>query len=81
VANILRPKASWEKLGVSRVTFYDNYVLREGGDRFIPGTKVPRLRPPLKLGERARGFPDDEIDAVIEALRAERDSKLGNAAA
>jgi predicted DNA-binding transcriptional regulator AlpA len=80
VANILRPKASWEKLGVSRVTFYDNYIQHEGGDPFIPGTKVRRLRPALKLGERARGFPDDEIDAVIEALRAERDGNLNNAA-
>jgi predicted DNA-binding transcriptional regulator AlpA len=74
MATILRPKAAWSKLGVSRVTFYDNYVQRPGGDQFIPGTKVRRLRPALKLGERARGFPDDEIDAVIEALRAERDA-------
>jgi predicted DNA-binding transcriptional regulator AlpA len=73
---ILRPRATWEKLGVSRVHFYDNYV----GDGFIPGTRVRRLRPALKLGERARGFPDDEIDAVIEALRAERDSKLDQVA-
>jgi predicted DNA-binding transcriptional regulator AlpA len=77
---ILRPPAAWKKLGVSRVHFLDNYVQRKGGDRFIPGTKVPRLRPPLKLGERAVGFPDDEIDAVIEALRAERDAKLDQVA-
>jgi predicted DNA-binding transcriptional regulator AlpA len=77
---ILRPKTTWTRFGVSRTTFYDGFVQRKGADPYIPGTRVKRLQPPLRLGERAVGFPDDEVDATIEALRAERDGKLGDAA-
>ena len=59
---ILRPKAAWTRLGVSRTTFYDEFV-NKGRVRLI------------NLGERARGVPDDEIDALIEEMRAERDAK------
>ena len=32
------------RLGVSRSTFYDNFVLHSEDDPFIPGTDVRRLR-------------------------------------
>ena len=39
----------------------------------MPGTTIPRLKP-IILGPRARGFIDDEVDALIEALCTWRDS-------
>jgi predicted DNA-binding transcriptional regulator AlpA len=62
VVAILRPRAAWEKLGVSRTTFYDEFVNKA------------RVRL-LSLGQRARGVPDDEIETLINQLRAERDEK------
>jgi predicted DNA-binding transcriptional regulator AlpA len=66
------------ELGVSRTKFYDDFVYHEGGEENVPGTKVPRLRP-MNIGERAVGFPDDEVDAQKEGLRAERDAKFAAA--
>jgi hypothetical protein len=62
------------RLGVGRTTFFENYVYdREtGGEQFIPGTRVPRLKL-ANIGKRAIAAFDDEVDALIEALRAERD--------
>jgi predicted DNA-binding transcriptional regulator AlpA len=75
MANILRKGAAAQKLGVSRSVFDEHYVERKGCDPIVPGTrKVPRLRR-VKLGARAIGFFDDELDALVEALRAERDAK------
>jgi hypothetical protein len=31
----------------------------------------------VKIGPRASGFFDDEIDALIEEMRRERDAKAG----
>jgi hypothetical protein len=67
VVAILRPRAAWEKLGVSRTTFYDQFV-NKGRVRL------------LNLGERARGVPDDEIETLINELRAERDGPVGRPA-
>ena len=64
---ILRPRAAWEKLGVSRTTFYDEFV-NKGRVRL------------LNLGPRARGVPDDEIETLINELRAERDTPAGKPA-
>jgi len=64
---ILRPRAAWEKLGVGRTTFYDEFV-NKGRVRL------------LNLGERARGVPDDEIETLINELRAERDAPVGRPA-
>ena len=61
---ILRPRTAWEKLGVSRTTFYDEFVNKA------------RVRL-LSLGPRARGVPDDEIETLINELRAERDVPVG----
>jgi hypothetical protein len=72
VANVLRPRPTWQKVGVGKSNFYKNYVFKEGGPAHVPGTHIPRLKP-IILGPRARGFIDDEADALVEALRALRD--------
>lgn len=59
------------KLPVGRTKFTDDYVYRDGGPEFISGTRIPRLRP-VRLGPRAIAFAEDEVEAVIEALRLER---------
>jgi hypothetical protein len=61
MANILRPKAAWTKLGVSRTTFYDEFV------------NTGRIKL-VNLGKRARGAIDTELDSLIEEMRAERDA-------
>ncbi len=72
---IFRPKAAWARLGVGRSAFYDNFVQQPGGTEIVTGTKaVLRLRP-MRINERVRGFPDDELDTLIEAMRAERDAE------
>jgi predicted DNA-binding transcriptional regulator AlpA len=62
VTNIIRPPAAWRRLGVGKSKFYEDYV-RTG------------LLRSVKLGRRATGFFDDEIDALIEKMRRERDTK------
>jgi hypothetical protein len=59
------------KLPVGRTKFNDDFVYHEGGPEFIPGTRIPRLRA-VRLGPRAIAFAEDEVEAVIEALRRER---------
>jgi hypothetical protein len=74
---ILRPPQVYgtgSKLGVGRSLFYTDYVYH-GDEEFIPGTKVKRLRL-VNLSTKARGVFEDEVDAVIEGLRAERDAVL-----
>jgi len=59
---------------VGKTKFYDDIVYREGGDEFIPGTKVRRLRL-ANIGEHLPVAFEDEVYALAEALRAERDAK------
>jgi uncharacterized phage protein gp47/JayE len=60
---ILRPQAAWTRLGVGRTTFYEKFV------------KTGRVKL-VNIGERAKGAIDDELDRLIDELRAERDSKI-----
>jgi hypothetical protein len=74
--NLLRPNATFglgNPIPVGRTKFYEDFVEREGTSPFIPGTRIPRLRP-VQLGPKAIAFPEDEIYAVTEALRAARDA-------
>jgi hypothetical protein len=57
---------------VGHTKFHEDFRYHPGGDKFIPGTKIPRLRH-VQLGERAIGFFEDETVAVAEALRRLRD--------
>jgi hypothetical protein len=73
---LLRPNFVYgpgSKTGIGKTKFRDDYMYHEGGDEFIPGTRVRRLKP-IPLGERAIGFAEDEVDALIEALRSARDA-------
>jgi hypothetical protein len=61
------------RLPICKSLFFKNYVYHVGGPEFVPGTKVRRLRP-VPLGEKISAFFDDEIDAMIEGLRAEQEA-------
>ena len=58
---------------VGKTYFYQNIVLRDERDPYIPGTKVKRLRL-HNISEKIRVAFRDEIEALAEALRAERDA-------
>ena len=71
------------RLGVGKTKFNEDYVYhpdRPDEGECVPGTDVPRLKP-VPLGEKAIGFFDDEIDALVEGLRAERDHRPRTSAA
>jgi hypothetical protein len=74
---LLRPKQIWGRQGpipVGRTKFDEDYVHHEGGDEFIPGTNIPRLRL-VRLGPRSVAAVEQEVEAVIEQLMAERDAE------
>lgn len=58
---------------VGKTKFYGDIVYHEGGDEFIPGTKIPRLRLG-KLGDRTPIAFEDEVLALAEAFRQLRDA-------
>jgi hypothetical protein len=53
--------------------FFENIVLRDPADPFIPGTNIPRLKL-TNLTENLRVAFEDEVYNISEALRAERDA-------
>jgi hypothetical protein len=71
-AQLHRTKKGEGILGVGPSKFYEDFVQHDKAKPFLPGTKIKRLRP-MKIGERATGFPEDEVTALVEALRAQRD--------
>jgi predicted DNA-binding transcriptional regulator AlpA len=58
---ILRPAEAWKRLGIKRSTFYSEFVA------------TGRLRL-VKLGERATGVLEHELDHLIDEMAAERDA-------
>jgi hypothetical protein len=62
-------------LACGKTKFFMDIIYRPGGDELIRGTNVPRLRL-ANIGERLPIAFEDEIVAIIEALRRERDAKL-----
>jgi hypothetical protein len=60
-------------LPIGHTTFWKDYVYQPGGDEFVPGTNIPRLRL-VPLGKRAVGAFADEVFELIEALRTLRDT-------
>jgi hypothetical protein len=73
---ILRPKAIYghgNPLPVGATKFWEDFVYQPGGEEFIPGTTIPRLRL-VRLGGRAVGGFQDEVQRIVEALRVWRDS-------
>jgi predicted DNA-binding transcriptional regulator AlpA len=59
---LLRPKAAWERLGVGHSKFYEDFV----------GTGRLKL---VRLGPKSVAVIEDELDALIDAMAAERDAK------
>ena len=51
-----------ERLGIRKTALHENFI-KTGRLRFV------------KIGARAVGVIEDELDALIEALRRERDRK------
>jgi predicted site-specific integrase-resolvase len=64
---ILRPKDAARALGIHRDTLYEKFV-RTGRVRWV------------KISDKAVGVPEDEIDQLIEEMRATRDGKLNQVA-
>jgi predicted DNA-binding transcriptional regulator AlpA len=59
---ILRKRQVLERLGIRKTTLYDCFI-KTGRLRFV------------KIGARAVGIIEDELDALIEELRRERDQR------
>src|SRR5262249_48915246 len=77
VTAILRSKKTRELFGVAKTAFHDNFVWHPGSPDIVAGTKaVPRLRPAMING-KVRGYFEDEVVAVIEGIRAQRDAGWG----
>jgi hypothetical protein len=77
--NMIRPSRLYGrtgKIGVGRTKFYQDIVYDrvKGGEQFVPGTSVPRLRL-VRIGVKAVAAIDDEVDELIEGLRRERDRR------
>jgi hypothetical protein len=64
LVSIVRFPVAWRRLGVGRSKFYADFI------------RTGRLRP-VKLGPKSCGIFDDELDALIEELRRERDAGAG----
>jgi len=59
---VLRKREVLERLGIRKTTLYENFI-KTGRLRFV------------KIGASAVGVIEDELDALIEELRSERDRK------
>jgi hypothetical protein len=64
---------------VGKTKFFLDIVYHEGRDEYVPGTTIKRLRL-AKLGDRTPVAFEDEVFALAEAIRKQRDAKLDNAA-
>jgi len=80
---ILRPSRLYGRdgrLGIGKTMFFRSIVYHDGGDPLIPGTNVPRLRL-IRIGSKALGAVEDEVDGLIEGLRRERGRRDARGAA
>ncbi|MCZ6863813.1 MAG: AlpA family phage regulatory protein [Alphaproteobacteria bacterium] len=62
--NILRPKATAQKCGVTPIT-----IRRWATEEKYRHMKFPK---PLSLGENSVGYPESEVDEFLEARAAKR---------
>jgi hypothetical protein len=78
---IIREWEACARLGCKRTKFREQYRLNDPTPRpddeasgpYVSDTKIPRLRP-IPLGVRSIGYLSVELDALITALAAQRDS-------
>jgi hypothetical protein len=75
ISNLYNRKGRPGIFGISRSTFFDNFVLHSEADPYIPRTDVRRLRL-LHLAPNAAAAFNDEIDALEEGLRRWRDKSF-----
>lgn len=61
------------RIPVSRSKFYDDFVLKDPNDPYIPGTTILRVRP-VPLAGKCTGFVEHELDAINAALIKARDA-------
>lgn len=61
---IIRPKEAQARLGIGHTKFYD--AIKKG-----------ELPPLVRFG-RVTGMPEDELNAVIDALKAARPARIGS---
>jgi hypothetical protein len=62
-------------LDIGKSSFYENIVLKNPDDPFIPGTPVRRL-PVIPLGPKAVGAAEEQVERVSEELRRWREEQL-----
>jgi predicted DNA-binding transcriptional regulator AlpA len=67
VPRIYRPKAFRAELGIGHTKYHED--IKKG---LIP--------PPVSLGPRSKGHPEEDLELVIARLKAERDAKQREAA-
>jgi hypothetical protein len=72
--NMLRLKRIYARLGVGKTKFDEDYRYHDDSDPFLPGTEIPRLKL-AHIGKRAVAGFEDEVDALVEALRQHRDQQ------
>jgi hypothetical protein len=73
----LRPRQVYAPEGplpCRKTQFFSDYVLKDEADPYIPNTKVRRLRL-ARLSARMVVAFEDEVNDIVEGLRAERDTK------
>jgi predicted DNA-binding transcriptional regulator AlpA len=58
---VLRPREAWQRLGIKHTAFYELFI----------NTGKLRL---VRLGPRAVGVVEDELDALIGEMITERDA-------
>jgi hypothetical protein len=73
---IVRPKEAHRRLGCGKTKFSEDYEHHPGGEATVPGTNIPRVKP-LFLGPRNKGFIEAELDDLVDALAALRDTMAG----
>jgi hypothetical protein len=63
------------RLPVGKTSFFEHYAFQEGGPgvQCVTGTTVPKLRL-MRIAPRVVVATADEVDALVEALRAARDA-------
>jgi hypothetical protein len=68
---LVRRKQCIQRLAVGPTKFHSDIVARAGASENIPGTNVRRLNM-VHLGPRTSAAIEDELEKVIEGLRAAR---------